>query len=998
MLAGMPTIPTPNRLPQLSLSRLQADLGRIQARCWQRLDPAPVEGSRELTEVGGVERARGLTWAPLSPGETYGLPRQDWRQRWFRLAIPAATAEQAGRRHLVWKANGESTVHIDGTAWAGLDCAHPSCRLPDAAAELLIETCLWQTAIWAPTLPISSTGQRFEGAWIGVRDEAAWKLYHDLHALVAVAKRLHGRSGAGNSLEGGRHHHQPSLISVPPLLRRLIEELSAAIRAFDEHGVSAAQAVADRCYAELRSTAWAGDVVLLGHSHLDLVWLWPERATRRKWVHTAATVAGLMERDPAFTFINSQPWLLPHLEADDPRLAARVRRFIAEGRWELEGMAEVESDVLLSGGETLARSLVRGQRRIAALRGRMAGVMWIPDVFGYCGCLPQLVRLAGGRGFFTSKLTWSRVTPFPYTSFVWEGDDGTSVVAHLPPVGFNGNASVDELCNAAEDHRQAGVAPALLAPIGYGDGAGGPTEEHLERARRLADLAGVPRARWGTCEAFFDALESVADRLPRFRGELYLEAHRGTPIVQVRMKQAFRASERALQAWEAAAAVSGSGPLPDDAWERTVFASFHDAIPGSSIGAVYEELVPQLAAAAQEARSRASASLGGAGDCWFNPLPVAWSGLLPGADGPVPVRLPALAASTLAAARITAAAPAWDGTVLANGRVRAVLAGDGLHALVIDGVEQPLSGPAGLWLHEDHPHQHDAWETDLDDRRDGRPVSLGAPSLVLQNAAQVEVAQAVRIASQDIGRLVWGLDAGSAALDVRLEVDWQQQHRLLRFVVPTRHLGRMARFGGPFGCALRCQLPGYEQDEARWDGAGSRWAAVTDETADDGLAIVSQASYGFSAYAGALAINLLRAPANPDPGCDRGAQRIAFQLRAWRARSAEGPTALDAETAYAEPVPCAAPRSSLAAWSDLGGLVPSWVEPVSDGIVLRAHETAGCDGAAELTLAVGLGAPEPVDLLGRPLAGVAAPTALGGGRWRVPYRARQILSLRCRRG
>lgn len=998
MLPDMSTIPVPNRLPQLSLARLQADLNRLQARCWQRLDPVPVEGSRELTEVGGVERVRGLTWAPVSIGETYGLPRHDWRQRWFRLAVPAAAPGEAGRRHLVWKANGESTVHLDGTAWAGLDCAHPSCRLPDTAAELLVETCLWQTAIWAPTQPFSSTGQRFEGASIGVRDEAAWKLYHDLHALLAVARRLHGRGSAGNSLEGGRHHHLPALVSASPLLRRLIEELSAAFRACDEHGPAAAQAIADRCYAELRSTAWAGEVVLLGHSHLDLVWLWPERATRRKWVHTAATVAGLMERDPDFTFINSQPWLLPHLDADDPRLAARVRRLIAEGRWELEGMAEVESDVLLSGGETLARCLVRGQRRITALRGRPAGVMWIPDVFGYCGCLPQLISLAGGRGFFTSKLTWSRVTPFPYTSFVWEGDDGTSVIAHLPPVGFNGSATVDELGNAVEDHRQAGVAPAVLAPIGYGDGAGGPTEEHLERARRLADLAGVPRARWGTCEAFFDQLATVADRLPRFRGELYLEAHRGTPIVQVRMKQAFRASERALQAWEAAAAATSGGALPDDAWERTVFASFHDAIPGSSIGAVYDELVPQLAAAAQTARGQASACLGGAGACWFNPLAVPWTGLLPGPDGLVPAWLPPLAAATLAEARTSAPAPRWDGSVLDNGRIRAVLGSDGLIALACDGVEQPLAGAARLWLHEDHPHQHDAWETDLDDRRTGSPVELGEPTAVVQAAALVEVAQAVRVDGREIGRLVWGVEAGGDGLLVRLEADWQQQHRLLRFVVPTRHLGRMARFGGPFGCALRCQLPGYEQDEARWDGAGSRWAAVTDESADAGLAIVSQASYGFSAYAGALAISLLRAPANPDPTCDRGAQRIGFQVRAWRARGPEGSTALVAEQAYAEPVPCAAPRPSLAGWSALGGLVPSWVEPLADGLVLRAHETAGCDGAAELTLAAGLGAPEPVDLLGRPLPGVAAPTPLGGGRWRVPYRARQILSLRCRRG
>ena len=61
----------------------------------------------------------------------------------------------------------------------------------------------------------------------------------------------------------------------------------------------------------------------------------------------------------------------------------------------------------------------------------------------------------------------------------------------------------------------------------------------VERAKRIENLAGVPASRWGTCEALFDRFAEAAEH-SRFRGEIYLEAHRGTPIVQVQHKQWFR--------------------------------------------------------------------------------------------------------------------------------------------------------------------------------------------------------------------------------------------------------------------------------------------------------------------------------------------------------------------------------------------------------------------------------------------------------------------------
>ena len=462
----MTTLPIPNVIPQLSLDRLTADLARIRPAIWQSQQSLSVEGSVGLTDISGLECVADLAWEAVSKGDSWGGASNEWRQRWFKVQIPAALEHQRGQRHLIWQANGEHTVHLNGTAWAGIDCGHPSCLLPDDACELIIESSLWQTGIWNNPKPLSSTGCRFESATIAIRDEDVWQLVHDIEALIGCAWRVATTGGGGgNALEGGRHHRCPSMATAPPLLRILVDGLTTVIRTYDEQGAAAARDITAQLFARLRSNDWAGQATFIGHSHLDLVWMWTEGATRRKFLHTAATVAGLMDRNDELTYINSQPWLLDRLALDDPQLAQRVAKHIASGRWELEGMFEVESDVLLSGGETLVRCLVRGQDAMIRHRGRRAGVVWIPDVFGYSGCLPQLIRLAGGRGFFTSKLSWNRVTSFPYSSFVWEGDDGSEVVAHLPPIGFNGDATVNEVGNAAEDHRQLAVHPNFLPPL-----------------------------------------------------------------------------------------------------------------------------------------------------------------------------------------------------------------------------------------------------------------------------------------------------------------------------------------------------------------------------------------------------------------------------------------------------------------------------------------------------------------------------------------------------
>jgi alpha-mannosidase len=60
---------------------------------------------------------------------------------------------------------------------------------------------------------------------------------------------------------------------------------------------------------------------------------------------------------------------------------------------------------------------------------------WLPDSFGLTGALPQLIRGAGMKWFFTQKLSWNNINTFPHSTFNWVGIDGTQVLCHMTPVG-----------------------------------------------------------------------------------------------------------------------------------------------------------------------------------------------------------------------------------------------------------------------------------------------------------------------------------------------------------------------------------------------------------------------------------------------------------------------------------------------------------------------------------------------------------------------------------
>lgn len=401
-------------------------------------------------------------------------------------------------------------------------------------------------------------------------------------------------------------------------------------------------------------------ITCIGHTHIDVAWLWRLKHTREKSARSFSTVLRLMEQFPEYVFLQTQPQLYEYIEHDYPELFEKIKERVAEGRWEAAGAMWLESDCNVPSGESLVRQLVYGKRYFEQKFDSACEYLWLPDVFGYSWALPQILSKSGIKYFMTTKISWNVYNRFPNDTFYWRGIDGTEILTHYittPDPGargdkftkfytYNGQVLPSTVTGIWNNYRDKEVNDEeLLLSYGYGDGGGGPTRTMLEMRRRLETMPGVPKVVTGRAGEFFNRLESKVEATDRYvhhwDGELYLELHRGTYTSQAYNKRMNRKMELLLRDAEVVSSFNclhgGYATYPQqqlyDSWKIVLRNQFHDILPGSSITEVYEDCHVEYAEAEQLALASLNSGMKGlvAGlqpdgrDRWivFNSLP--WS-------------------------------------------------------------------------------------------------------------------------------------------------------------------------------------------------------------------------------------------------------------------------------------------------------------------------------------------------------------------------------------
>lgn len=960
-----------------------------------------------------------LRYRPAANGERYAVVEQDrsgwtavdrnlvWGEPdgyyWFggQVSIPESLAGKSlfGRVHaqfgsVMGRSDPQLLVRIGGRIAQGGDGNHrefPITRdaVPGQTFDILIE---------AGT--IEDRRQLGFAVELVIHDRLAEIVYYDLKVPLDVARLL--------KPDDARR-------------ARLLRHIEAALDLVDfrpgnperfAKSLEAARLRADALYAEADADAMP-EIVATGHTHIDVAWLWRVRETRQKMARSMANALDLMDEYEDYRFMYNQGVLLDYLEEDYPELFSRIETQVKAGRFEIEGALWLEPDVVIASGESLVRHITKGVRYHQEKFGVTPKIVWLPDTFGYTAALPQLMTLSGLDVFITHKMSWNDTNRMPHEIFFWQGLDGTKVPAYfLTTQRYESDSIGTTYCpDLVPSHvmgtwkrfSQQGLHDELFLVYGHGDGGGGPTRGMLENVRRMErGIPGCPKIRHEPMAPYFQRLVTRMRRepaaFPSWVGELYLEYHRGTLTSVAKNKRNNRLAEQTLHDLELLGTLAAQqGVLyPKDTidrlWKTVLLNQFHDILPGTSIGFVYEDSDRDYAAFFAEAAALAEklgATLAPTGQyAVFNStsltrsdllqLPVDTSGIeidgttipsqkITRADGTsvsiAPLtKLPGLTTKTLRLTSAVAPLPASTLTVsptlLENALLRARFNEKGQLTSLFDKARnrealQPGSVGNAFVAHRDIPIDFDAWDIDENFENQSWPIDT------LVNAEVVEhgpYRAAIRFTwTYEASRIVQviSLTESTAQLEFDTLVDWHEHQTLLKAGFPLAIRTDVSRAETQFGHLTRPTHANTSWDKARFETSMHRWVDLSEP--DFGVAALNDCKYGYDAKGSTLRLTLLKSPVFPWPDADQGEHHFRYALLL---HGGDLQAAHNAATAFNLPLrlieggaatmPTPSPIATLSA----DQVAIETVKPSEDGTrtILRLWETQGRAGAITLTL------------------------------------------------
>ncbi|KAA0191650.1 hypothetical protein HAZT_HAZT001127 [Hyalella azteca] len=613
-------------------------------------------------------------------------------------------------------------------------------------------------------------------------------------------------------------------------------------------------------YFSKSNGARAHNLAAIGNCHIDSAWLWTYSETKRKVARSFSSQLQLMDKYPEFIFVASQAQQWAWCKEFYPELFDRIKERVSQGRFLPVGGTWVEMDGNIPSGESFVRQFLHGQGFFEKELGVRCREFWLPDTFGYSPQIPGIMRVSD-RTFDTLLIILEYVKEALHTE------------ANL---------------------RDKGRASTSAFLFGYGDGGGGPTEDMIERARRLADADGCPRMQMTTPDALFSALEKEQHNFAVWRGELYLELHNGTYTSQVPVLLAL-ATERSLVELDAA-------------WKKVMLNQFHDVLPGSGIEMIYPEatkLYHEAIAAADTVWKSSAITVLGSGDASqllaFNTLqwPRRDVVTVPTSEGdPKDLNYALVAVPAFGFAVMEAAAPTNPVTlsevngsyILSNGLVRAVISSLGqLTSLAVgedvdrdvfmtsDG--QQLTGNRIL-LYDDQPLYWDAWdvmdyhletETCINDATVSTPVSIKE-----HTALRCTLSWGCSVGRSSSLLQEISLSADSPYVAFKTSVNWTENRKLLKLGFNTSLKTTFATYDTQFGSLARPTVVNTSWDSARYEVCGHKYADLSES--DWGLAVLNDSKYGWSGRDSTLTLTLLKSPKAPDANCDMGEHSFAYAV------------------------------------------------------------------------------------------------------------------------
>ncbi|HEX3046049.1 MAG TPA: alpha-mannosidase, partial [Bacillota bacterium] len=440
---------------QLVISRVKKAIytivGELSVTAWVTPEPVPYQA-----RMTGVEKK-------LHPGERWG---KLWDCAWFHFGGEVPLVAAGKKVVLLIDVGGEACLvdqqgcPIQGLTNTNSDFDH-SLGAPGKQVVFFREQArggelidLWADAGTNDLFGKYTDHGTVQAAYIAICDDEMKSLYYDLEYLWELMSAL-----ASILPESDARHERIlfTLYQAALILTGLTSEEVRAARMTITPEIA-------------KKTADPSLIIsALGHSHIDLAWLWPLRETVRKGARTFSTALLMMERYPDYVFGASQPQLYQWVKSFYPLLFEKIKPRVQEGRWETLGAMWVEADTNLPSGESLIRQILYGKRFFRQEFNQDPEIGWLPDSFGFTASIPQIFKKSGIDFFCSTKLSWNQFDQYPHHTFIWKGIDGSTVLAHLPPEGtYNSSAAPRAVVKAETDYSDKGIADHCLIVFGIG--------------------------------------------------------------------------------------------------------------------------------------------------------------------------------------------------------------------------------------------------------------------------------------------------------------------------------------------------------------------------------------------------------------------------------------------------------------------------------------------------------------------------------------------------
>lgn len=842
------------------------------------------EDAAEFKKFGRGERVCGKDTHFWFRNKIKTPPHEDGKELYFRLSTGCEGQ---------WDAtNPQGLVYLNGKIVQGLDTNHTTVPLEfDTEYDILIYFYVGMIDSCVEFIPEFITED------VEIKD-----IYYDVHVPYDAAKCF--------------DTNDDNYIAIIKHLDEAVKKINFLVPKSPEFYASlndAKKYLTDVFYGTVCGKSEAV-VNCIGHTHIDVAWLWSVAQTREKAQRSFATVLNLMKNYSEYKFMSSQPQLFEFVKQDAPELFERIKEAVKEKKFELEGSMWLEADCNLSSGESLIRQILFGKRFFKEEFGVDNKSVWLPDVFGYSAAMPQIMIKSGIDTFVTSKISWNDMNTMPHESFIWQGLDGSEIFTSfmtaqdLPPDGKPVNYSTyvgyirpSQVIGSWKRYQDKKYNNESLITFGFGDGGGGPTADMLEQQRRLAyGIPGMPKTVIDFSRNHLERVKKnfyeyceMSGHTPKWVGELYLEMHRGTYTSIAKNKRNNRKSEFMYQKSEALSVADSlllgkEYPQADinNAWKIILLNQFHDILPGSSIFEVYEYCDKQYAEIAEtgnniinEKTSDIAANIKTDGGIFaYNPNAFECSTVIDfGGEKIYAENIPALGYKVIKEFNSS------NGITFENGVLNTpfyeIKFDENANIVSLYDKENERETVNGAFnefeIYEDFPRAYDAWE--ITEYYNDKVYKLGkAESITGENCGSAYCITIKRkfLRSSIIQKMY--VYENIRRIDFDTEVDWKQEHQMMKIAFPVNVHATEATYDIQFGNIKRPTHKNTSWDRAKFEVCAHKWADISED--DYGVSILNDCKYGYNAEGSTLKLTVLKSATYPNPAADKELHRFSYAI------------------------------------------------------------------------------------------------------------------------